>query len=147
MAALNYAGPGALFVRQIPAPFNDDPDWAVPTTPEPLDACWTMGANVTVPGEAVLTFVFYDVNSLEVVGGTADVYEFHVVPSFALGFGYELTTIRGVVRKGESVANLDLGKSWVMTQASPHKHGLRLSRIVAPFGAVRLVMSVAEKPQ
>jgi hypothetical protein len=145
MSALEYVGPGAMLARSIVAPFDDDPNWLDPAVPEPDDGCWIMGRGIVIPSEAVLTFAFYDANSVELPGGTADGWEFYVANPFGFGFGIN-SPLRGVVRKGQAVAGMLLSKGWYATIVGPQKHGLHLSNITPPAGAVKLCLSVQQRP-
>lgn len=148
---LRYTGGGPNFFRAILAPFDPDPDWADPTVPRPstdvnaaTHVCWLMDFGSFVPRRAVLSFAFFNNLGAELSGGTANMYEFHVLPPSAFQLEASAPT---VVRKGESVAAATLAKDWVMTNVGPVPHGIRLDTIVAPAGAVVLKISVMELPQ
>jgi len=142
---LRYLGPGCNPARTILWPFADDPDWEDPSVLAPTTECWAMALAIDVPSKAVLTFAFYDLNDLQVLGGTANAYEFYVTPPFGFGFGSS-STKRHVVTKGQVVAAMDLRKGWLATIVGPQPHGIRLSNITAPAGAVKLCISVQERP-
>ena len=142
---LRYEGPGCNPARTILWPFADDPDWQNPSTATPPDGCWAMGLGIDVPSRAVLTFAFYNANDVQLLGGTADAYEFYVTPPFGFGFGSE-STKRHVVTKGQAVTAMDLTKGWLASIVGPQPHGIRFSNIVAPAGAVKLCVSVQERP-
>lgn len=142
---LLYVGPGCNPARTIRAPFSDDPDWENPAVDAPTSGCWAMALALAVPSKAVITFAFYDAGDLQVLGGTANAYEFYVTPPFGFGFGTTSTT-RPVVTKGQVVVGMDLRKGWLATIVGPQPHGLRLSSIVAPAGAIKLCVSVQQRP-
>ncbi len=142
MSALKYVGFGAVPLREILAPFSADPDWADPSVPEPVDQCFLMIFGSYIPARAVLEFAFLAGDGSELSGGTADIYEFHVTPPA----GFEGTLQRGVVRKGATVVGASLATTWVMSIVGPLNHGVRLSNITFPAGAVRLVISVMQLP-
>jgi hypothetical protein len=142
---LQYVGPGCNPARTILMPFSDDPDWEDPAVPAPTDECWAMALALNVPSKAVITFAFYDAGDLQVLGGTADAYEFYVTPPYGFGFG-TASTKRHVVTKGQVVVAMDLSKGWLATIVGPQPHGLRFSNIVAPAGAVKLCVSVQQRP-
>lgn len=144
MTALKYVGFGAVELRVILAPFPDDPDWANPAVSEPVNECFLMIFGAYIPPRAVIEFAFFAGDGSELTGGTADIYEFHVVPAASFDLA---ETHRGIVRKGESVAAASLSTSWVMSIVGPVNHGVRLSNIIFPAGAVRLVISVMELPK
>lgn len=143
MTALKYVGFSAVPFRVILAPFSDDPDWEDPSVPEPVDQCFLMRYGSFIPARAVLEFAFLAGDGSELLGGTADIYEFHVTPPA----GFEGGTLqRGVVRKGATVVGASLATTWVMSIVGPLSHGVRLSSITFPAGAVRLVISVMQLP-
>lgn len=145
---LRYNGAGPNFARLIIAPFDDDPDWADPSVPRPDEVCWLMDYGVYVPRRAVLTFAFFNAGGAEVSGGTANMYEFHVMPATAFfPPAGAPTDAPGCVRKGETVVAADLAKVWVMTNVGPVLHGIRLSAIQAPPTAAVLKISVMELPR
>lgn len=146
--SVQYIGPDPLFIRSIAGPgsvFADDPDWYSPAVTIPDAQTWST-PNVRRQTQHPLTkmlvsFVFLDAASLELKGGTADVYSFYVNEPQV----YDMKQgARAIVRKTDSITGHDLNTDLVIEVTKHGRMGVRLSNITPPANAVTLRIAVQE---
>lgn len=145
--SVQYIGPDPLFIRKIDDDegFPDDPDWEDPDEDEPDEGTWStpnVRRGTMHPLTAMLvSFVFYDADNVQLLGGTADIYAFYVNDPQV--YGMKQGT-RAVVRKTGSATGFDLDTDLVVDVTKHARMGVRLSNITPPEGAVTLRIAVQE---